>query len=132
MIETPNQILIRMGQKKGVLSLKGKPHRIIQAYADHHARYQADRLTAGHQNWARRRALLIKAAPDATEFVEVCVASWSWNIDREPAASDIFESWRQSPGHWSVVNGRYDFWSYAMAQGSDGRWFAAGIMAQRK
>lgn len=131
LIETPNQVLVRVGRDKGVLSLKGKPHRIIQAIAQHHADYQARLLKSGHQNWRRRREQLIKAAPDARGFTEVCVASWEWNTRPEPAAIDIFDSWKASPGHWSVVNGRYQFWAYAMSQGSDGRWFACGIMAKR-
>jgi hypothetical protein len=132
LIETPNQVLVRVGRDKGVLSLKGKPHMVIQAYAEHHAHYQAVRSTAGHQNWPSRLKRLEKAAPDARGFTEVCVASWEWNTRPEPAAIDIFDSWRQSAGHWSVVNGRYQLWSYAMAQGRDGRWFACGIMAMRK
>jgi hypothetical protein len=132
LIETPNQVLVRIGRDKGVLSLTGKPHHVMQAYAEHHAHYQALRLTAGHQNWAARREKLIKAAPDARGFTEVCVASWKWNTLPEPAAVDIFESWQKSPGHWSVVNGRYQLWSYAMTQGRDGRWFACGIMAMKK
>lgn len=129
---TPNQVLVKVGREKDVLSLHGKPHKVIQRFTQQHANYQAKYLTAGHQFWAARREKLIRAAPDATDFVEVCVASWDWNTTPRPAAIDIFDSWRQSPGHWSVVNGRYHFWSYAMAQGSDGRWFACGIMAKRK
>lgn len=130
---TPNQLLVKVGREKRVLSLKGKPHAIIQAACQRHADYQARRLTAGHQGWDGRLAWLNRmASNDARGFVEVCVASWEWNTKPRPAAVDIFDSWRQSPGHWSVVNGRYEFWSYAMTQGKDGRWFACGIMAYKK
>jgi hypothetical protein len=102
---TPNQILVQVGSEKAVLSLRRKPHKVIQRFAQRHAEYMARLLTSGHQHWAKRREQLIKAASDAIEFVEVCVASRDWNTKPRPAAIDIFDSWRQSPGHWSVVNG---------------------------
>lgn len=129
---TPNQVLVRVGREKDVLSLHGKPHKVIQRFAQQHADYQARRLTSGHQLWAARLKRLELAAPDARGFTEVAVASWDWNTLPRPAAIDIFDSWRRSPGHWSVVNGRYAFWAYAMTQGLDGRWFACGIMARKK
>jgi hypothetical protein len=66
---TPNQLLVKVGREKRVLSLKGQPHAIIQAACQRHADYQARRLTAGHQGWDGRLAWLNRmASNDARGF----------------------------------------------------------------
>jgi hypothetical protein len=43
------------------------------------------------------------------------------------AAREMYRSWRLSSGHWSAVNGRCDYYGYAMRRGANGTWYACGI-----
>jgi hypothetical protein len=121
-----NGLLIAAGQRLGVLSLAtGKQHPILQAKAQEHAQYQADHQEQGHQLWDQRYHELYQLVPECQEFKEVCAESWPENTEAE-AAEEMYNSWRHSPGHWSAVNGRCDFWGYAMVRGSNGIWYATG------
>jgi hypothetical protein len=123
---TDADMVIAAGRRINVLSLAtGKQHPILQAAAEAHARYQAERCEQGHQHWDDRVKELYRLMPECHEFAEVCAESWPEN-NREEAAGEMYNSWRQSPGHWSAVNGRCDFWGYAMAIGSNGVWYATG------
>lgn len=123
-----NQLLVAAGLKISVKSLKtGKIHSVLQKAAQFHADYQARRGVQGHQNWNSRVKDLYKDVPECGEFKECCAESWDWNT-REQAAPEMFNSWRQSPGHWSAINGRCDFWGYAMALNKKQNiWYACAI-----
>lgn len=122
----PNGLLIAAGQRLGVLSLAtGKQHPVLQAKAQEHAQYQADHQQQGHQLWDQRYPELYRLIPDCGEFQEVCAESWPEDTKSE-AAEEMYNSWRQSPGHWGTVNGRCDFWGYAMVKGQNGIWYACG------
>jgi uncharacterized protein YkwD len=123
------ELLVTAGRRRGVLTLAtGKQNMILQSAAQAHARYQAEHRKQGHQHWNTRVTWLRRKMPDCSEHREVCAESWPENIISE-AAAEMYKSWRQSPGHWSAVNGRCDFWGYAMAFGSNGVWYACGIFA---
>lgn len=125
----PNHLLIAAGRAIGVRSLLGTQHEILQAMASDHARYQASVGKQGHQGWSRRYKQLADLMPECSEFKEVCAESWDWNT-MEEAAPEMYKSWRQSPGHWSAVNGACDFYGYAMALNEKQNvWYACGIFA---
>lgn len=126
----PNRLLIDAGRAIGVRSiLSGTQHDILQVLASTHAGYQAQVGKQGHQGWDSRYKTLAYAMPECSEFKEVCAQSWDWNTMQE-AAPEMFNSWRQSPGHWSAVNGRCSFWAYAMSLNEKQNiWYACGIFA---
>lgn len=57
---------------------------------------------------------------------EIVAESWPWNKDVTTAAIDIVWSWSQSPGHWSAVMRRHNFYGYDM-QSNGRKWFATGV-----
>lgn len=126
---TPNQILLATGRQWGVLSIRtGKPHPTLQRAAEAHAAYQARVQVQGHQNWDTRVVDLQRKMPDCSEFKEVANESWP-SQDVKAAANEMYRSWKLSPGHWSAVNGRCNYYGYAMCRGSNGTWYAAAIFA---
>ena len=126
----PHRLLIDAGKKLGVKSIATGSHsQILQGMAEEHAAYQAYLGKQGHQRWDERSEVLRKLMPECSEFKEVCAQSWDWN-SMEEAAPEMYNSWRQSPGHWSAVNGRCDFWAYAMSfNGNQNLWYATGLFA---
>lgn len=96
-----------------------------------HARYMAKHQWQQHQHWDARYAELVRTTPEYRGFVEIVAQSWPWN-NREQAAAEMFNSWRQSPGHWRVANGICDAYGYSMAVGTNGIWYGAGITARKR
>jgi uncharacterized protein YkwD len=121
--------LVAEGRRLGVKSLAtGQQNMTLQATAQTHARYQARHKTQGHQHWDDRVRHLRRQMPACSEFREVCNESWPGQSISQ-AAAEMYRSWKLSPGHWSAVDGRCDFWGYAMVRGSNGIWYATGIFA---
>ena len=119
--------LIEAGRRWGVLSLRtGQQHPELQAAAEAHAAYQARVGVQGHQGFDRRYQQLRHVGRNVRE-----VANESWPGQSEAdAAEEMYDSWRQSSGHWSAVNGRCRFWGYAMAYRPRNRtWYACGLFA---
>ena len=126
----PNTILIKEGQRLGVLSIKtGTQNQVLQEAAEEHAAYQARVQVQGHQNWNQRVQLLRQKMPNCSEFSECAAESWPGQ-DVNAAAKEMFHSWRQSPGHWSCINGRCNYWWYAMVRGRNGTYYACAIFAK--
>jgi hypothetical protein len=136
---TPNQILVRaMKAHKPVSLTHGKYHPVLQALAQRHSHGQAGRdrhdrfyVNYAHFGWGERQIELVSRAPECKGFGEVCAFAGP-GYDTEDAAKAIFTSWKGSPGHWVMVNGYYDYWGYAMAQGRSGVWYATGIVALKR
>lgn len=126
----PHRLLIEAGKKLGVKSIEtGQFSDTLQVFAADHALYQAQVGKQGHQLWDSRVKAIASQMPECSEFKEVCAQSWDWNT-MEEAAPEMFNSWRQSPGHWSAVNGRCSFYGYAMALNQKQNvWYATGLFA---
>ena len=125
-------LVIAAGRTYGVESIKtGIVDQTLQDMAQQHAEFQAAACVQGHQQWERRFHFLEGALPQFTGFVEVAAESWSHNT-REESAPEMFNSWRQSPGHWAAVNGPCSAYGYSMAKGRNGIWYGCGIFAQRR
>lgn len=124
-----SQLVIDAGRRIGVASLAtGKLDQTLQAAAESHAAYMARVCVQGHQFWDERCQQLVQRMPHCRGFQEIAAESWDRNT-REESGPEMFNSWRQSPGHWSVANGRCDLWGYAMAKGRNGIWYGCGIVA---
>lgn len=127
---TPNQLLIQVGRRRGVLSIKtGVWNATLQSMAQRHAKYQARVQKQGHQNFDERYQELVRALPGYKGFQEIANESWPGQ-NQEDAAEEMYISWRKSPGHWSVCNGKCAIWGYAMSRGANGIWYAAGLVGQ--
>ena len=128
-----NALLISEGQRIGVQSLRtGKQHSVLQAMAQRHADYQARCGVQGHQGWNSRVQELYRDVADCGTFSEVANESWPGQ-DNRAAAAEMYHSWRQSPGHWSAVNGRCAYWGYAMSFCPGNRtWYAAGVFGESR
>lgn len=127
---TPDEMLRAAGRSLGVGSIVESEYgcnSYIQDWCIHHAQYQASHRRQGHQNWDYRRTQLAERLP-RFRFEEVCAESWNWNT-RDEAAVEMFNSWRQSPGHWQLVTAPNKWYGYSMAKGSNGIWYACGIFA---
>jgi len=127
--KTPNALLIDEGKRLAVNSLRtGQQHPILQAMAERHAAYQARVGVQGHQLWDDRQAELERTAPECRLTVEVAAES-NAGQGTNAAAAEMYQSWRQSPGHWAAVNGACNQWGYAMAYSPTTRkWYAAGVL----
>lgn len=125
---TPNSLLISEGRRWGVQSLAtGQQHPVLQQMAQRHADYQASAGVQGHQFWDQRMQELERAVPSCRHFVEVAAESWGGE-GALGAAAEMFNSWRQSPGHWAAVNGPSSLWGYAMSYCRRNQtWYAAGV-----
>lgn len=126
--QQPNELLVTEGKRIGVQSLRtGKQHPVLQAMAQRHADYQARVGVQGHQGWNSRVKELYRDVPDCGTFSEVANESWPGQ-NANFAAREMYKSWRQSPGHWSAVNGAHSYWGYAMSYSQRKRtWYAAGV-----
>jgi len=130
--QTPNASLVAAGHQWSVVSLQtGQQDTTLQAMAERHAQYQASVGEQGHQGWEQRQAELARTATGYRHFVEVAAQS-DPGQGEQPAASEMFNSWRQSPGHWEAVNSPCDAWGYAMAYRPQNQtWYAAAIFGHR-
>jgi hypothetical protein len=124
--------IVIAGRNIKVASLAtGLQHPILQQMAEAHALYQASHQEQGHQGWERRYHELVAAMPDDTDFGECCAESWG-REEIAAAATELFNSWRQSSGHWARINGPCDHWGYAMARSSRNVWYGCAITASRR
>lgn len=125
--ESSESALIEAGRRWGVLSLRtGQQHPALQAAAEQHAQYQANVGVQGHQGFDQRFRQLSWVGGNLRE-----VANESWpGQDEQAAANEMYNSWRQSSGHWSAVNGRCRWYGYSMAYRPQNRTFyACGLFA---
>ena len=109
-------------------STSGKAHPVLLDGAESHSQYQASITMQGHQNWESRFHRLADQLPGGVLPVEVVAESWPGETLVE-AAVDCVDSWRQSSGHWQAVSGAHAFYGFDMKRGSNGIWYATGILA---
>ncbi len=112
------------GQRDDTLQL------VVERYAEHLANigYQD-----GHAGFKGRYQYLCRQLPDFTNFQEITTESWPDKNSEDEAAFEAWNSWRQSPGHWSVANGECALYGYAMSYCRRNRkWFPVGICADRR
>lgn len=128
--EVDSAYILQAGRRLKVLSIAtGERHSKLQAAAERHATYQARLGVQGHQHWDQRFRALAAAMPECSGFREICAESWPGQ-SVAAAAEEMFNSWKQSPGHWTTANGSCTFWGYAMAYGGRKRtWYACGVLA---
>jgi uncharacterized protein YkwD len=126
---SPGYTLYLEGVIQGVQSIRtGQPSPILQRKATEHAEYMARVQSMGHQGWSQRVYRLSREMP-GYQFQEVVAVSSE--RDEKEAAREIFRAWRSSRPHWSAVNGKCDFYWYAMAY-NNGAWYATAIFATRR
>ncbi|MBW3600987.1 MAG: hypothetical protein KY475_27440 [Planctomycetes bacterium] len=102
---------------------------VLAAESESHSRHQASIGLQGHHNWDHRFQR-INARFTGLTSQEVCAESWPGQ-DLVDAAFECVDSWRQSPGHWSAVRRRHNFFGFDMKRGRNGIWYGTGIFARR-
>lgn len=98
--------------------------------AQEHSEYQARIRNQGHHFWNTRFQRIIARLPGGLTAREVCAESWPGENLVE-AAVECVRCWRASSGHWSAVRGSSRFFGYDMKRGSNGIWYATGILGLR-
>jgi hypothetical protein len=111
-------------------STSGQPDSNLLKEAESQARYQADVHVQGHQQWGTRFQRIIARLPGGLTAREVCAESWPGENLVE-AAIECVRCWRLSDGHWSAVRSPSRFFGYDMKRGSNGIWYATGIVGIR-
>jgi hypothetical protein len=110
-------------------STSGEASQYLLEEAQKHAQYQASIRVQGHQQW-ESRFQRISSRLNGISPREVCAESWPGENLVE-AAIDCVHSWRQSDGHWSAVRAVQRVFGYDMKRGSNGIWYATGILGGR-
>jgi len=106
----------------------GEPLPELMDEAAQHAQYQAEIRLQGHHFWAVRFRRILARLPGGLSPREVCAESWPGENLVE-AAIECVRCWRLSEGHWSAVRARSRFFGFDMRRGSNGVWYATGILA---
>ena len=99
--------------------------------AQSHSQYQAEICLQGHHFWESRFHRIVARLPDGLSAREVCAESWPGENLVE-AAIECVRCWRLSDGHWSAVRTPSRFFGYDMQRGSNGVWYATGILGARQ
>jgi hypothetical protein len=95
--------------------------------AQSHSQYQANIRQLGHHFWDSRFRRIIALIPGGASPREVCAESWPGEHLVE-AAIECVRCWRLSSGHWSAVRSQQRYFGYDMKRGSNGTWYATGIL----
>jgi len=113
--------------------LETPKHRILCIAAKEAADLQAQKNKQGHWDWNNRRLQLVTSSGYST-IEEICAESWPNQRDADDEAlwTEAFDSWRQSPGHWSVANRTWRAYGRAKSQGSNGVWYFVIIVGSRE
>lgn len=122
--------LLGAGRRLGVRSvLEGKINLTLQEWAQDNADYEA-RLgrQTGHARFVRYGYSQLSKALPGYKLAENTAESWG-REDREEAASEMFNSWRQSSGHWRSVNGPAKLIGYGMAKSRNGKYYSTVVIA---
>ncbi|MCU0880900.1 MAG: hypothetical protein MUF06_24285 [Pirellulaceae bacterium] len=105
-------------------------HPILAAEAARHATHQARIRLQGHHGWEHRFHAINARLPAGHVANEVCAESWPGQT-LVAAARECVASWRQSSGHWNHVSRPAAYFGFDMQRGTNGTWYAAGIVAHR-
>jgi hypothetical protein len=102
-------------------SIFGERHPAFCAHAERHSARQA---ALCHQHHANILGIGIGASS------EVVAESWGRVVGGEnilEAAFSCVDAWRHSSGHWGAISRKHRYFSFDIAQGSNGTWYATGI-----
>lgn len=124
---TPSEALIAEGLKfPGSHICESPVHPLLIQLCNEHATYMAKYQKLGHQLFQQRYDTIRKILGLGAE--EIAAMTWDRQKDDslEEVAKEMFNSWRQSPGHWRTVSRKHKFIGGDMAQGANGIWY--GIM----
>lgn len=99
----------------------GKQHPLLQSAAEKHANFQAAHCSLGHQKWEARSRQLRQRGHTCRE---VCAFAPGTETD---AARQIAQIWRDSPEHSNILK-HVKLYGFAMVRGSNGYWYATGIV----
>lgn len=99
---------------------------LAQAHAEHMARVQVQ----GHQGFDCRYRAAIEAT-GCRRVAEICAETWpeQCNASADAIWGEYVNSWRQSPGHWSVARARHRLVGAGTARGTNGVWYGCVIVA---
>ena len=115
---------------KGANVQKSEPHPDVMAAAKSYCEYEAKRdAQLGHKDFSRRMRELGQKVPGMA-WAEITAQSWNWqtNEPMDVLGYGMFESWRQSSGHWRVARAKHTYWGGHMAMSASGTWYACIIV----
>jgi len=117
---TPIDAMIEVGKQYPVM--QSKQDSVLMQFAQAHSEHQARIRLQGHHRWESRKYKIQNIVGGNVE--EICAESWYWNITPRDVANDMYKSWSQSPGHWSVVIQKHKAYGVGIAKGRNGIWYA--------
>jgi len=116
----------------GVEVCKSELQPLLMELCTKHAEFMAKRCYQDHANFqARWNQIHDELGLSATEIV---AESWERqaNDPLDEVAKEMYNSWRQSPGHWRVASQQSKIYGADMKQGKNGVWYACIIVANDK
>lgn len=127
-------ILVAAGQDRGVRCFEGGENYYLKKAARTHAAYMAHHKRQGHQGWDQRKSACERRLRYPYRLNEVCAESWPGATKAE-AATQMYEAWYatriyEGKGHWGAINRPAKIYGFAMARGTNGVWYACGIIGR--
>jgi hypothetical protein len=104
------------------------------AFSSHAASHSARQASVRRQHHANILAVsqTLQNETGRGNASEVVAESWGNFVGGEnvlEAAFSCVDAWRQSPGHWGAISRKHSYFSFDIAQGGNGTWYATGIFA---
>ncbi len=129
MSETADALVAAGREYPGVRVFEGEPHELLALLAEEHAARMASTGRQGHQGWPGRFSRIAREM--GLKGTEICAESWYWRSHDplETIGAEMFHSWQQSSGHWSVASSPHRYWGAGMARSRRGIWYACVIVA---
>lgn len=119
---SPTQALVEAGKDYPICQSEWDGFLHVLAYE--HARYMASKELQGHQLFERRYNLVKEEL--SLKATEICAESWKWQefATYPELGQEMFKCWKQSPGHWAVVDKVHKKYGAGMVMGDNGIWYA--------
>ncbi len=116
--------LIRAVKAQGAASADGAQNSLLCKLAGDQAQNMASTGNMSHDGFSDRASAIRQAG--GTQPGEI--VAYTSNVDPTTAASDCASSWRNSPGHWTLMQPLWDNYCYGMAKGADG-YYCIGLFS---
>jgi uncharacterized protein YkwD len=128
---SPSDALFEIGLTyKAAKICLAESHILLAQLSTDHCQYMADHNQLGHQNFKERYNICREKL--GLNCAEIAAMSWKSAYIDNPQdefllsiAHQMWDSWRQSRGHWNIATAEWKFVGGDMTQAKDGTWYAS-------